>query len=149
MRYVALATDYDGTLASDGLVNHHTLAALGQVLASGRKLVLVTGRNLPDLQNVFPRLELFHSIVAENGALLYQPSSREERLLCEPPPERFIELLCGRNVPFARGRAIVATSEPHQATVLDIIRELGLELQVMFNKGAVMVLRPPPLARCG
>jgi hydroxymethylpyrimidine pyrophosphatase-like HAD family hydrolase len=34
----------------------------------------------------------------------------------------------------------VATWEPHERTVLDTIRELGLELQVIFNKGAVMVL---------
>ncbi|MFO0841374.1 MAG: HAD-IIB family hydrolase [Gemmataceae bacterium] len=35
---------------------------------------------------------------------------------------------------------IVATWEPHEAAVLDAIREAGLELQVIFNKGAVMVL---------
>ncbi len=35
---------------------------------------------------------------------------------------------------------IVATWEPHQDTVLDVIHDLGLELQVIFNKGAVMVL---------
>jgi hypothetical protein len=38
------------------------------------------------------------------------------------------------------GRAIVATWRPHENTVLQAIRELGLELQVIFNKGAVMVL---------
>lgn len=35
---------------------------------------------------------------------------------------------------------IVATWEPHQDKVLQAIRDLGLELQVIFNKGAVMVL---------
>jgi len=34
----------------------------------------------------------------------------------------------------------VATWKPHQDAVLDCIRELGLDLQVIFNKGAVMVL---------
>ncbi len=38
------------------------------------------------------------------------------------------------------GAAIVATWEPHSQTVLDVIRDLGLEMQVIFNKGAVMVL---------
>ncbi|HEY7067297.1 MAG TPA: HAD hydrolase family protein [Chloroflexota bacterium] len=42
--------------------------------------------------------------------------------------------------PLAVGRVIVATWEPHEQAVLDAIRELGLELQVIFNKGAVMVL---------
>jgi hydroxymethylpyrimidine pyrophosphatase-like HAD family hydrolase len=38
------------------------------------------------------------------------------------------------------GRAIVATFRPNETIVLDVIRELGLELQVIFNKDAVMVL---------
>ena len=44
MRYLALACDYDGTLASDGQVSIGTLAALQRLLASGRKLILVSGR---------------------------------------------------------------------------------------------------------
>ena len=42
--------------------------------------------------------------------------------------------------PLSVGRVIVATWEPHEKAVLETIRELGLELQVIFNKGAVMVL---------
>src|SRR5581483_2980774 len=80
MRYYALATDYDGTLASQGRVDDATLAALERLKRSGRKLIMVTGR------------------------------------------------------------VLVATHEPHETTVLDVIRELGIELQVIFNKGAVMVL---------
>jgi hydroxymethylpyrimidine pyrophosphatase-like HAD family hydrolase len=140
MRYVALATDYDGTLASHGTVAEETLAVLRRVLASGRKLVLVTGRHLPDLRNVFPQLDLFQSVVAENGALLYRPDSRQERLLAEPPPEAFLQSLRDRDVPFSAGRGIVATWEPHEDKVLKTIHDLGLELQVIFNKGAVMVL---------
>jgi hypothetical protein len=32
------------------------------------------------------RLELFEWVVAENGALLYHPSTKEEQVLAEPPP---------------------------------------------------------------
>src|SRR5262249_49248088 len=42
--------------------------------------------------------------------------------------------------PISVGRVIVATWEPHETTVLATIRDLGLELQVIFNKGAVMIL---------
>jgi hypothetical protein len=42
--------------------------------------------------------------------------------------------------PLSVGRTIVATWEPHQKTVLDVIHELALELHIIFNKGAVMVL---------
>ncbi len=140
MRYLVLATDYDGTLASHGSVSESTLAVLRRFVTSGRKLILVTGRHLPDLKNVFPALDMFDQVVAENGALLYQPSTRKEKLLCEPPPQAFLEMLAKHQVPFAAGKAVVATWEPHQDAVLQSIKELGLELQVIFNKGAVMVL---------
>lgn len=141
MRYLALASDYDGTLATDGVVSDETVAALERVVASGRKLILVTGRQLDDLARVFPRLDLFHRVVAENGALLYCPATHEEKQLGEAPPKEFIEALRARGVqPLAIGRSVVATWEPHETTILEVIRTLGLELQVIFNKGAVMVL---------
>ncbi|MBE9211757.1 HAD-IIB family hydrolase [Plectonema cf. radiosum LEGE 06105] len=49
MRYLALATDYDGTLATHGHVNDETIAALKRLRSSGRKLILITGRELNDL----------------------------------------------------------------------------------------------------
>jgi hypothetical protein len=141
MRYVALACDYDGTLAYDGSVDEETILALECLRESGRKLVLVTGRELDELATVFPHLVLFDRVVAENGALLYDPSTREERQLAEPPPPAFAEALRARGVrPLSVGRVIVATVSPHETVVLEAIRELGLELQVVFNKGSVMVL---------
>ena len=141
LRYRALACDYDGTLATHGQVDDATLAALERVRASRRKLILVTGRQLPDLMRVLPRLDLFDRVVAENGAVLCRPADRSERTIAEPPPEAFIAALRRRNVsPLSVGRVIVATWEPQEAAVLDVIRELGLELHVIFNKGAVMVL---------
>jgi hydroxymethylpyrimidine pyrophosphatase-like HAD family hydrolase/energy-coupling factor transporter ATP-binding protein EcfA2 len=141
MRYQALATDYDGTLAHHGKVSEQTLASLQEFLATGRRLIMVTGRELPELMEVFPHLELFDWVVAENGALLYRPSTKEEKPIGEPPPPRLIEALAAKNVePISFGRSIIATWEPHETTVLETIRELGLEWQVIFNKGAVMVL---------
>jgi hydroxymethylpyrimidine pyrophosphatase-like HAD family hydrolase len=141
MRYHALACDYDGTIAHHGRVDADTLAALQRVRASGRKLLLVTGRELEDLQTVFPSFDLFDRIVAENGALVYTPATKEVKQLSDPPPGEFVARLRARGVgPISVGHAIVATWEPHEAAVLDTIREMGLELQVIFNKGAVMVL---------
>ena len=141
MRYLALACDYDGTLACDGRVSEETVAALQRVRESGRKLILVTGRELDDLQPIFPHLDLFDRVVAENGALLYLPATREEKLLSERPSEAFVTTLARRGVgPISVGKVIVATWHPHETTVLEVIRDLGLELQVIFNKGAVMVL---------
>jgi HAD superfamily hydrolase (TIGR01484 family) len=141
VRYLALATDYDGTLAHHGRVADSTWAALRRLRASGRKVVLVTGRELPDLHTVCPSLDLFDRVVAENGGLLYRPATREEQLLAPAPPGEFVRALRERGVePLSVGRTIVATWEPHENTVRQTIRDLGLELQVLFNKGAVMIL---------
>ena len=141
MRYLALACDYDGTLAWDGEIAASTVAALLALRDSGRKTLLVTGRELADLMTLLPDLELFDRIVAENGATLYRPASKEERTLADPPPEALVEELIRRRVaPLSVGRVLVATCEPNERVVLDVIRELGLERQVIFNKGAVMIL---------
>src|SRR5436853_7156866 len=130
MRYLGLACDYDGTIAHHGRVGEETIAALERVRASGRKLLLVSGRELDDLISVFPRLDLFDRVVAENGALIYRPASKEQKVVGEPPPAAFIERLRQAGVaPLSLGRVIVATWEPHETIVLGLIRELGLELQ--------------------
>ena len=111
--------------------------ALERLRASGRKLLLVTGRELDDLCRVFPHITLFDLVVAENGALLYWPTTRAEQVLGECPPEAFITVLQQRGVaPLSCGRVIVATWHPHETTVVEVIRDLGLELQVIFNKDA-------------
>ena len=141
MRYLALACDYDGTIASHGSVREETVAALQRVVESGRKLLLVTGRQLEDLLAIFPQVTLFARVVAENGAVLYDPARREEKILAAPPPEEFHHALRGRGVwPLSLGHVIVATEHPYETAVLDTIQSLGLELQVIFNKGSVMIL---------
>lgn len=141
MRYFALATDYDGTLAHHGVVDEQTINTLERLAHSGRKIILVTGRELPDLESVFGRLDLFARIVAENGAVLYNPATREKQALGQRPPDRFVASLKEKGVTdVSVGDVIVATWHPHEQQVLDSIRELGLELQVIFNKDAVMIL---------
>jgi HAD superfamily hydrolase (TIGR01484 family) len=141
MFYRALATDYDGTLAHNGSLDAPTISALERLRYSGRRPIMVTGRELDDLIRTCPRLDLFDLIVAENGALLYDPASKEETLLAEPASVELVRKLENAKVPgLSVGRAIIATWEPHEVEVLEAIRELGLELQIIFNKGAVMVL---------
>ena len=38
------------------------------------------------------------------------------------------------------GHVIIATWHPHESTILEAIRDMGMEMQVIFNKDAVMVL---------
>lgn len=70
---------------NDGRVDEPTLEALERLQQSGRRLVLVTGRELDKLREVFPPLERFDRVVAENGALLFDPKTGEEKALGERP----------------------------------------------------------------
>ena len=141
MRLAALATDYDGTLASDGFVAPETLAALQRFRATRRSLFLVTGRELEDLKRVFSSVSLFDCVVAENGGVLYYPSTQAIKVLYGPPPQSLVDELRSRRVqPLSVGHVLLATREPHQTAVLEAIKDLGLEMKIVFNKGAVMVL---------
>jgi HAD superfamily hydrolase (TIGR01484 family) len=140
-RFVALASDYDGTLAEHGAVSDETVHALEVFRQSGRKLILVSGRELKDLESVFSRFDLFDCIVGENGAVLYTPATREKQVLAAPPKQALLDELRKRGVDnIGVGDAIISTWHPNETAVLKAIRDLGLELHVVFNKGAVMVL---------
>jgi HAD superfamily hydrolase (TIGR01484 family) len=141
MYVLAFATDYDGTFADHGTVTDAAFAALERLKETGRKLLLVTGRDLDDLKQVFSGLEIFDKVVAENGALLYTPATREKRVLAPPPSEALVERLAREGVtPLHVGHSVVATEEPYEVNALHAIRDLGLELEIIFNKGAVMIL---------
>ena len=140
MWFHVLAADYDGTLASDGRIAPDTLAALRRVRASGRRVVLVTGRQFEDLLGVCPEIETFDLVVAENGAVLFDPRTRQVDDLADPPPRALLAGLERLGVPFSTGRIIVSTVVPHEREVLTTIRSLGLEFQIIFNKESVMVL---------
>ena len=141
MKYVAVASDYDNTLAVNGRVERKTIAALERLIQSGRKIILVTGRRLPDILDVFPEIGLCERVVADNGGLLYRPATREHTMLAPPIPPAFIDELRRRGVPeLSFGNSIVGTVRPHEVTLLEVIRDLGLELQVIFNRDSVMVV---------
>ena len=141
MRYHVLASDYDGTLADQGAVSPATMEKLRELKATGRRLVLVTGREMKDLVLVFPEYPVFDHIVAENGGLLVNTATGEETALGPAPDPSFINELQQRGVhPLSIGKVILATWEPHEKAVLEAIKATGSERQVIFNKGAVMIL---------
>ncbi len=142
MRYTAVALDFDGTIAHDSEVPGTVIEGLQRLKETGRKLLLVTGRELPELLSIFKGIGIFDRVVAENGALLYRPHNGERVELGEAPPPKLVEMLLARGVPISVGQSIIATVEPHETVVLETIRALGLERPVIFNKGAVMILPP-------
>jgi len=140
-KFRAVATDYDGTLARNGKVQPETLRALSRVRLSGRRVILLTGREISSLKQVMPQLEVFDLIVAENGAVLYSPFSRTEAPLAKAPVPEFVKRLQEEGVqPLSVGTLIIATLRVHQKTVLRLIRKLDLNLEVSMNRGSMMIL---------
>lgn len=141
MRHPVLATDYDATLAEDGRVAQETICALERWRAAGRRLILVTGREVADLRSVFPRLNLFDAVVAENGGVLLLPPREEAELLTRPADQELRRRLSERGVkPLSVGQTIIATTQWHAETVRQEIEALGLKVQVILNKSSLMVL---------
>src|SRR5499433_2252156 len=136
-----LACDYDGTIADGGRCSPDVVEALARVRESGRKVLLVTGRMLPDLRSVCADVDrMFDAVVAENGALLYFPETREARALGSAPEPALVEELRRRGVPFDLGSSIIATTEAYADPALAAIRDTGVERTLVFNKGALMLL---------
>ena len=141
VRFRVLACDFDGTIATEGVVAPATLAALERVRRSGRRLLLVTGRTRSQLEMVFTRWDVFDRLVLENGAVLVDPSAGTERLLCAPLSSRLEPELRRRGVaPLALGRAIYAASVRHLEVIREAIGSLGLSLDVVVNRGGVVIL---------
>ena len=141
MKYRAIATDYDGTLATDGRVDDVTLSALKTYQAAGGKLIMNTGRELSDLQRAFPDLPMFDGVVVENGAVFFHPASEELQLLGDPIPQEFMTTLEAKQVsPINPGYRIVSTWQPHGPVVQQTIAEMELDVRIIMNKKAVMVL---------
>jgi HAD superfamily hydrolase (TIGR01484 family) len=138
--YRALATDYDGTLADGGHVAPATVAALRRLKSSGWLLLLVTGRHLEDLLGVFPETDLCDLVVVENGALLFAPAGDRLETLAPAPPPRLLEELERRGVDFSTGRTVISTTRQHEQAVREAAGFLGLDLELTFNKEALMIL---------
>jgi len=140
MRYRVLATDYDGTLATHGEVEPRTVAALREFVQSGRKAILVTGRLLHEIQQICAGIELFDIVIAENGAVLWTEDTGA-RNLAPPVPLDLVAALRRRGVtPLNVGSVICSTWSDHEDTVRDTVKELGLNVELIPNKGALMIL---------
>jgi len=136
----SVIVDYDGTLT--GAEEHPSadvLDAVAEARAQGCRVILVTGRILEELREVFPTFERsFDAVVAENGAVLSIEGTT--RALAPAVEFELDQALVDRGVPFRRGSVLVATLAAHEAEVQQEIRALGLECQLIRNRSQLMVL---------
>jgi hydroxymethylpyrimidine pyrophosphatase-like HAD family hydrolase len=139
---LAIATDYDGTIANLGAIDSPTLAALARFRASGRKLILDTGRELHDLLTVCPDLTIFDLVLVENGAVLYDPTTREERPLADPPPQSLLDAFKRREIPVLVGRVVLETYATYHEAVQEALAETRVAREITFNNTAIIILPP-------
>jgi hydroxymethylpyrimidine pyrophosphatase-like HAD family hydrolase len=135
----AIAIDYDGTLTAGARPEAEVLAALREVRGRGLAVVLVTGRILSELRADFPEVDgEFDAIVAENGTVLADADGIQD--LAEPVEPLLGRALAHREIPVRQGRVLLACETGHAGVVLEEITRLGLDCQVVRNRGALMVL---------
>jgi hydroxymethylpyrimidine pyrophosphatase-like HAD family hydrolase len=139
VRLCALALDYDGTIAQDGILNSQVRAAIGEARARGLVVVLVTGRILSDLQQVAGDLGFVDAVVAENGAVLAFPNGYS-RVIGQPAPAELLEEFRRRRIEFTAGQCVLEAAAASALEILSAIRDLQLPLVLLFNRSRLMVL---------
>ena len=137
--FQVIALDYDGTLTNGERPEPAVLQAVRECRARGRRPVLVTGRILAELREVFPGVDdEFDAIVAENGAVI---ASREGVFDVAAPVDPALgRALARRDIAFRTGRVILACAGRHAPVVLEEVGRLGLDAQLVRNRGELMVL---------
>lgn len=135
-----LACDFDGTSAVEGHLAPEVAEALAAARRTGIRTMLVTGRVMEDLERARVDFAMFDAVVAENGAVVWIPARARTIVLGAPPPESFLGRLRGAGIAFHAGRVVIGTWEHHASQILTLVRESGVDLQLVFNRAAVMLL---------
>jgi hypothetical protein len=95
-RYRALAVDFDGILTTAGRPRDEVLGALARCRREGIVTILVTGRLLSELHDVFEDAEShFDAIVAENGGTFRQLAPGVSRALAGSARHHGIDVRAG------------------------------------------------------
>jgi hypothetical protein len=136
----AIALDYDGTLTSGARPSEEVLDALRATRAAGITLLLVTGRVLSELRREFPEVgDYFDVIIAENGAVAWSEGAASRALV--PVVSGELEAaLVARGVPVRHGDVLLATGASYDGIALEEIARLGLDCQLVRNRGELMIL---------
>ena len=140
MKFLAIALDYDGTIALHDVVDAKVREAIAELRAKGIVVLIVTGRVMDDLRRVAGDLHFVDGVVAENGAVVEFTDSGYSRALGPPPLPAFLEALQKQGIPFKAGQAIVEADSSQAELILAIVQRLELPLVLLFNRSRLMVL---------
>lgn len=139
MRLRVIATDYDGTVATDGVLHPDVRDAIQSARQRGVLVVLVTGRILSELRDVTGGVEFVDGVVAENGAVISLAGGHTMQL-GQPPPISLLTALTERGIDFKVGRCVVEMDASFANVAMSLIREQELPLAITFNRQRMMLL---------
>lgn len=139
MRLSVIATDYDGTVATDGILHQDAKIAIQAARQRGVMVVIVTGRILSELRDVAGCLDFVDGVVAENGAVISLTSGHTMHLGA-PPPLSLITALTERGIEFKVGQCVIELDASFADVAISLIREQELPLSVTFNRQRMMLL---------
>ena len=137
--FKVVAVDIDGTLTSNGALSSEAMRSIRDARLTGTQVVLVTGRIGRELQADFPHLaDEADALVLENGAVAVV----DGRLVAlAPPVDSVLDAELGaRGIPFRRGEVLIAADGEYAVDAVEAIATLGLDCQIIRNRGALMVL---------
>lgn len=133
---LALATDYDRTLTGRDLVPvPSALEQLGRARRSGRKVIVVSGRDAAFLEREVG--DVADAIVAENGCVVVVDG--EPRPIA-PGFAHVREALASLGLPLEAGEYLVSAPVEHEARLRGALDEGGFEADLVRNVDRVMVL---------
>jgi len=135
----AIVCDYDRTLTDESLVlSLNAVTSLKSARKNGIKVFIASGRRLPFLMDVNERHNFVDVIIAENGAVIYDPADGTKILLGEGL-EELKSAFAG--VDFVEvEEVIVATTLPYLKDVKEIIGRNGLSVDIELNRDDVMIM---------
>lgn len=148
MRIRVIALDYDGTIATDGVLDPAVRESIRLARRRGVLVVIVTGRILSEFRHVVGGLEFVDGVVAENGAVVSLPGGYT-RLLGHTPPVSLLTELTERGIDFKTGRSVVEMDAEFADVAISLIRKLELPLAITFNRGRMMLLPASISKSCG
>jgi len=135
-----IACDLNGTTEVEGRLAPEIATALQAVRARGLVTLLVTGRVYEDVEKLCADLSLFDAVITENGAVVWLAHNGQSLRLATAPPDEFLGELRARGVPFHKGAIVVGTSDQRTSDVIALIHRFAPDSQLVFNRGAVMIL---------
>ncbi|HYN06755.1 MAG TPA: HAD family hydrolase [Vicinamibacterales bacterium] len=140
MRFSVLALDYDGTIATGGVLDPDVRRAIADVRARAITVVMVTGRILDDLRQFVGDLRFVDAVVAENGAVITFPESGRSALLASPVPPALVDALRKSAISIDVGQSVIEADARWAAAILAEVQRLELPQVLIFNRGRLMVL---------